>query len=343
MSFTALWPNKTLLWKEWMNTSTITAFFVGFITYISSYTLFNEIMLFREMAARDISASGGAYLHFTTADLVWFNRAFEALGSVLFVIALAAVMVGQERDRKTFDLLLAMPYSRREVIYNKFLFGFGLLLAVFVLNALIMTVLIAVNPGIVPFDPARVWEWALRNVLVLGFVFAFTMFISSMSGTTLGNGLLALIFLFFPVGITALIAFNMDAVFHLYTNELVNLLWEIGQRLTVPAYILGIGYYEDDNLMYVYGLVILATWVLYKLTQYLFARNQMENNGEVLMFGRMEGFFKLGVAVCFALLIGPMVMHRWNPGVFTAIVVYLLVGGAFWLLVSGIINWRKKH
>ncbi len=68
----------------------------------------------------------------------------------------------------------------------------------------------------------------------------------------------------------------------------------------------------------------------------------MENNGEVLMFSRIEGFFKLGVAVCFALLIGPMVMYRWDPGISTAVIVYLLVGGLFWLAVNGIINWRKK-
>ncbi|RJX18326.1 MAG: hypothetical protein C4575_10915 [Desulforudis sp.] len=341
MSFTALWPNKALLWKEWMNTSVIAAFFVGIITYVSSYTLLNEILLFRELAE-----SGNSYLMtFETHDLLWHmaNKAVVALGSILFMIALAAVMVGQERGHNTFDLLLAMPYSRREVIYNKFLFGFGLLLAVFVLNTLIMTVLIAVNPGIdFPFGIADVWTWALRSVLVLGFVFAFTLFISSMSGTTLGNGLLALIFLFFPIGMTSLIIVNVEFLHLLNDHRSVDSLLNTGMLLTVPTYIMGSHVFEEYNPTYVYGLLFLSTLVLYQLTQYLFARNHMENNGEVLMFSRIEGFFKLGVAVCFALLVAPIVMHRWDPGIFTAIIVYLVVGVSFWLLVNGIINWRRK-
>lgn len=335
MSLTALWPNRTLLWKEWMNTSAITLFFAGFITYISSYRLFSEIMLFRDK----FEPAGVKAYHFATADLVWFGRPFEAILSVLFVVALAAVMVGREREHRTFDLLLAMPYSRRDVIYNKFLFGFGLLAAVFVLNALIMTVLVAANADIVPFGPAHVWEWASRNVLILGFVFAFTMFISSLSGTTLGNVLLALIFLFFPAGIAALFIANAEFL-HLTGNSLaLDPIWETGLRLTVPVYILD---YWGDVLLYVYALVLPATLALYVLTQYLFARNQMENNGEVLMFGRIERFFKLGVAACFSLLIGPLLVYRWDPGIIATAVLYVLVGVAFWVLTGAIITWRRK-
>ena len=323
-------PNRTLIWKEWRSTLVSTAILGGFVTFASSFMLIEEILNYWGK-----NPPGDPYVYFPLGGGV-IGFVFVAL-----TIMLAAGLMGQERDRNTFNLLLAMPYSRRDIIYNKFVFGLGQLIVVFGLNALVMTVLILANADIqFTFGPAEIWVWTWHNIVVLSFVFAFTMLISTVSGTALGNKLLSMIFLFFPAGILELININIQ-----YWSELRGLseaLLNWGMLLTVPLYIMVDEVMAHYNLPLVYGVLIMLVGGLYKLTQHLFARNQLENNGEVLVFEQLEGFFKLGVTVCFALLGGLILTTMLNleqPAV--AAMVYLLVGGVFWLLVSGLIKWRK--
>jgi len=163
------------------------------------------------------------------------------------------------------------------------------------------------------------------------------------SGTTLGNGILSLIFLFFPMGFPALIAVHLD---YWTAQSAWNLIYdskEIGFLLTVPTYIMDNIVLGHANLPLIYGVLVLLTGILYQLTKYLFARNRLENNGEVLMFEQLEGFFKLGVAVCFALLGGPLVINIFRMQATPSFVLIsnVLMGVIFWFLVNWIIKWRK--
>ncbi|MCF8011687.1 MAG: ABC transporter permease [Clostridiales bacterium] len=338
MILTSLLPNKTLLWKEWKNSRGIGISFLGFITLFSSLTLVNEIQKYYDDIERVIYDYG---MH-SISKLLSFNNSGIEFGALLFVIALGAVMMGQERERNTFELMLAMPYSRREIIYNKFIVGLGLLLFTFILNAVLMNILIwGININY-PFGAADIWNWAFQNVLVLGFVFTFTMLISTASGTTLGNGLLSFIFLFFPMGFMGMVFINADFWLNVSPPLLYRGFNDIGLLLTVPSYILEDDVFHMYNPALIYITLVLVAAGIYKITQYLFSINRMENNGEVLMFHQLEGIFKLGVTICFALLGGPA-LAKWfglGPQPFT-ITGYLLTGGLLWLLTSKIIDWRK--
>lgn len=338
MRLTTLWPNRILIWKDWKNIWVLATLFFGFLTYVSSYTLWNEIMFYKEQLQYAVF---GMY---ETSSLLQFQSASWVL-TILFTVGLAALLIGLERDQKTYDVLLAMPFTRAAVFHNKFILGLGILLAVFVFNALVMTLLVAAHPDVsFPFSTADIWGWALRYLVVVSFVFSFTMLISTVSGTALGNGVLGLIFLFFPVGFTGLIAMNLD-YWQLYNvRPLSDALLEWGALLTVPVYLSPFNLLDDGgySLPLVYGLIIAAALGSYLLAQHLFARNQMEYNGEVLMFRKLEGFFKLGVAVCFALLAGPFFTAWAEQNLLAGVISYAVVGVIFWFVVTGIINWRKR-
>jgi len=344
MDLRNLLPNKTLFWKEWLNNQTVFAIFLGFVTFASSITLLNEILTYADLVKQ--GSNPDYYNSYTVYNLLSFSGSGGLFGfvAVLLTVASAALLMGHERDQNTFNLLLAMPYSRRDLIYNKFLLGWGYLLTIFIFNALVMTVLVKVCAEIpFPFDASAIWAWALRHIVVLSFTFAFTMFISSISGTTLGNGIIALIFLYFPFGFIALTALNLEY----WTSEpawrIIHASKEISFLLTVPTYIMDNSVLWYRSLPPIYGVLLLLTGVLYQLTQCLFARNHLENNGEVLMFAQLEGFFKFGGALCFALLSGPLVVNVFNPQAtpFLVAVSGLAAGIAFWFLVNWVIKWRK--
>ncbi|MDQ7790181.1 MAG: hypothetical protein RDU41_09035, partial [Clostridia bacterium] len=61
-----------------------------------------------------------------------------------------------------------------------------------------------------------------------------------------------------------------------------------------------------------------------------------------LMFSGFEWFFKLGVAVCFALLVVPIGTYRSGLEPAVGVIYYLVAGGIFWVLVTLLIKWRRK-
>lgn len=340
MRLTAWLPNKTLLWKEYRQNWGLALMLLVYAVYTSSYRLASDLAVYPGVL-------GERYIYplSPTNELLLFASHYVGLISILLVVVLGAMMMGTERDQGTFNLLLGMPYSRWTILYHKFLAGLSLILGTYVLNALLMTVLVWTHPGVsFPFGTDLIWAWALRNLLVLGFAFTFTLLISTLSGTALGNVVLSLIFLFFPLGIDALIAFNID-FWGLDSPELVDTLWFLGLHLTVPLFIIDESAIEHlfDYISQpaLYGILVLLIMGTYQLAQYLFARNPMENNGEVLMFSGPEGFFKFGVAACFTLLLVPVLIQERYPSPAVGLISYLFCGAVFWGLITWLIRWRK--
>lgn len=358
MNSRKLWPNRTLIWKDWKNSWLFFALFTGFITYVTTFTLQNEIMTYLNVR---VMLPEGHYWHgfHSFNNRLLSADAWVGFISVLFAVALAAMTVGQERDKETLGLLLAMPYSRRDILFNKVVVGLGQILIIFGVNALLMTVLVWVNSGIAfPFGTADIWNWALHNVLVLGFVFCFTVLIATVSGTALGNGILAVIFLFFPLGLWGLLEININYWIHHWISFPLdswdyahhpywiwrNLFSEIAVLLTVPIWIIDFNILGNYNTVYLYSALVSLSAGAYVLAQFLFARNPLENNGEVLVFERLEGIFKLGVIACFALLGGPLLaalagVH--GPGPLALSLCYLLAGDVTWFLTNRLLEWRR--
>jgi ABC-type transport system involved in multi-copper enzyme maturation permease subunit len=346
-------PNKTLVWKDWKNNWLFFALFFGFVIYVTTFTLQNEIMTY--LKVREALSEGHYWYGFNSFN----NRLFSAdawVGfiSVLFTVALAAITVGQERDKETLGLLLAMPYSRRDILFNKVVVGLGQILIILGVNAFLMTMLVWANSGIpFPFSVPDIWGWALHNFLVLTFIFCFTVLIATVSGTTLGNGILALIFLFFPAGLYGLLEININYWISFPLDYARHLYWvwrdpfsEITVLLTVPIWIIDSNILGKYNTVYLYGALAALSAGAYALAQFLFARNPLENNGEVLVFEQLEGIFKLGVVVCFALLGGPLLAalagaHTHSPGAVALSLCYLLAGGLTWFLTNRLLEWRR--
>lgn len=339
-------PNKTLIWKELKTDWLLIGVFWIYVTFTSSFLLFRAISSILDA----LKIGHPIHVMHELSRVVFLKNEPAGFISTILVICMAAAMFGLERQRNTFSLLLAMPYSRRDVLYNKFIVGLGQLFIIFALNAAVMTLLVRANPGLsFPFNTMDVWAWALQNIIILGYIFTFTMLISSISGTVLGNGLLSLIFLFFPLGLWTLVNFNID----IWMDSLPYFLFKIQKEIqdivmamTVPFYLISSSEvsFGQLNLPLAYGIMLVLSGVIYKLTQFLFARNQLENNGEVLMFERLEVFFKLGVVFCLTLLGVPIVVRFFNLNpsrVSIILFIYLLLGAVFWWLINWLIKWRR--
>lgn len=345
MNLHNLVPNRTLLWKEWKYAGGIYLGLLLIVTYLTSFQFIMDLS--NDIKYPELMAG------FRMSGLVGLYEAGTCIFIMLMVVGAAAVTMGGERDKNTFNLMLAMPFTRQQIINSKFVSGVIAITTIFTVNALFVTLLMQVfsehvnryNYGF-GFTVGEVWMWALINIIVLAYIFTFTLFISTLSGTTLGNWILSFIFLVFPLGFTSLILMNLDYWFPYGNYNMWAIVSQVAAQITVPAYLLvplaqHPGVFAFSSPL-VYGIIMLLVGLLYGLTVWLFNQNPMECNGEVLMFSRLEGFFKLGVTVCFGLLggvIGGYAFYNYSP-VF-AILGYLLAGALAYWAVNGLIERRK--
>lgn len=347
MSLSNLMPNRTLLWKEWKYTGGLYLTLLVVVSYFTSFQFIMDLM-------RDIKYPA-FMVGFEMSNLVGLYDPGFSIITLLVVVGIAAFTLGGERDKNTFNLMLAMPFTRQQIINSKFVLGIGAITTSFAVNALFVSLLMRifaeqvnrVNYGF-GFTVGEVWMWALINIIVLAFIFTFTLFISTLSGTSLGNGILSIIFLAFPVGFAGLAIMNFDIWFPatIYNSTFMDIGGKIVNQLTVPAYfMIPLDVYPSNFILsqpLAYSLLVLAVGGLYGLTVWSFNKNPMERNGEVLIFSKLEGVFKLGVTVCFSLLGGIFISSMfYDYGRIFALVGYLLTGALTWWAVNRLINNRK--
>ncbi len=351
MPLNKYWPHKTLLWKDWKISWSIFVPFFLFVTYATTFSLLFTITDYIASGWPGFIGPWPGFLHFENRLV---SEPWVGIPLLLFTIALATVSLGQERDRETLGLLLAMPYSRQDILFSKVVVGLVQILITLAANALLMTLIVWANAGIpFPFGTPDIWGWALRSFLVLTFIFCFTVLIATVSGTAWGSGILAMIFLFFPAGLYLLLEtnFNFWISWHypwFYAHSYWmwrNIFSDIALLATVPAWIMDFSMFGKYNPVYLYGALVVLSAGAYALARFLFTKNPLENNGEVLVFERLEGIFKLGVVVCFALLGGPLLtalagIH--NPGPLVLSLCYLLAGCVTWFLTNHLLKWRRS-
>jgi ABC-2 type transport system permease protein len=350
-------PHKTLLWKDWKTSLPVFVPFFLVVTFATTFFLQTEII-----EGREFIGPWPGFVYFE--NRLHANDPWMGAAMFLLTVALAAVPLGQERERETLGLLLAMPYSRQDILFSKVVVGLMQILITLILNALLMSLLVWANPGInYFFGLPEIWGWAGHSFLVLTFIFCFTVLIATVSGTTWGNYILALIFLWFPIGFFMLLFMNFSIwidfpdylVFQKYPFWLsIESLGHLAELKTIPLWLIafndliinqsaaGIG--GRLVVPYLYGLLAILSLGLYALAQFLFARNPLEKDGEVLVFERLEGFFKLGVIACFTLLAGPMVASLFARGDEIRLFLipsYLVAGVGTWYLINRLLLWRR--
>ncbi len=262
-----------------------------------------------------------------------FLSGMESFLIIFMPIAIAALLFGEEKRRKTFDVLATMPFTRREIFFNKLIVAIINNILPIIINALIMAIALALGDGLQDFysiDLVRSWLGAniFRTFITLGFSFLF----ATLTGTTISQVVLTMIFFVFPCGFMGLIDFNMDIwgygfqVIEEYFNSVI--------KYTLPFIVSSI-----DNIPIAFHLI--SGILMFIFSKILFDRNKLERNGETLEFEGLETFFKVGVSICVGLLMGP-IFGGINQDYSVLIIIGYVVGVVLgWLAANYSIRLNK--
>lgn len=215
-------------------------------------------------------------------------------------IALIAILFGEEKRKRTFEILKVMPYTKSEIFFNKLLVALVAIILPFVLNGLIMLIALTFSPTLRMFYSAsQVIRWILLFTYYQLPILGFTLIFGMLTGNTISHIILTAIFLVFPMGFATLLFWNFGiAGFSSIENIMFesDILFKLMSFTPMGAF--------DSRVWTDYTIYIMASIIMIIIAKILFNKNKIERSGETLEFENTEGFFKFGVAICTALLMG---------------------------------------
>lgn len=223
----------------------------------------------------------------------------EAMLVVFTPMAVAALLFGEEKRKKTFEMLATMPFSRAEIFFNKAVIAFVNVILPFLINAVIMAAALWLSKGLRDFYSAgMVMSWFTADAFRLFVISSFSLLFASLTGTSISQLALTIIFFIFPIGFTALLSMNMSVWG--YPMSVIDKFLDIFGTYSMMGILNNI-----KNVPIAFHLI--SAIVMLIAAKLLFDRNKLERSGETLEFETIETFFKFGVAVCTSMLAGVIV------------------------------------
>jgi ABC-type transport system involved in multi-copper enzyme maturation permease subunit len=342
--------SKALFYKEWKNIRWITIFMTLSLIFFKINPIMAKVDLLKKGRATILSIYGGEH---------WFNFALLGGENVLFVLAffvlvIALVLISFQGERQggTADLLVSMPFTRRQQIFTKWVAGVLALAISFAVALLFLTAFYQFNTRWI-IDPYWIIpQWVLLHFLFYLSVFSFLLFVQTVMGQNLAAGVVGVISMMVPWYLLSVIPYYLQVHFNWSYREPViqtmsslsgYVFWFelIDARYDWASHI--IPYYFYSNFWGKVILMLALIAIFYLLAEKAFRRNALEKNGQLLMFGFLEPVLIWGFALCLGLLFGLFFGRGYSDGSIMAVDVFL-VGGTilgYWLAKKTVLFYQR--
>lgn len=323
--------NKNLLKKDWKITKW---FFYGFLVLLIlaiPYYIGQVIAVFNNPVPTENIMN--EFFRIRGAFKIQNGFVIFAVGTI--PVFLSVLLIGEEKRKKTIEIMISGPYSRYEVFFNKIAIGIFILVMPIIIAGTILMGMTLINPvlsGLYSISHIFLWIFAYSSVIIS--VFAFASLIGVIFGSSIGQFVCTYIFIFFPVMFHSLLVESYDTIYTLingnrdmnYTSWIHNMS-QTAQNITPMIHFYrAIELSSYTQLIYSAGLLLMSL-AIFAFSLMLFDISKMEKNSEVLTFEGLEGFFRLGVLICSMLLGGAVFKQIVNIGSSGIFVGYII--GAF--------------
>ena len=228
------------------------------------------------------------------------SQSFLHLASLILVPVLTGLLLFRYlQDSRAADMIHALPI-RRETFYNTHVVtGIILLFLPLIFTALISWALVA-GLGLEHINSTDIFSWLFTGLLVNLLFFISSVAVGMITGMTVLQGVLSLILLLLPSGLSLLLLHNVGIYLYgfaydfyfLKTGSLSPLIRLTEISSSYPLQSVEIAAY------------LLTSIVLYLVGRYLYRRRQIEAAGNALAFDVLHPLFKYAVTFCFMLLLG---------------------------------------
>jgi len=262
---------------------------------------------------------------------------------VLVVALMAVAILGNERNNMGAEQFLAMPLRRSDIFWSKWLYGAVSILLALLINILGVTISFLDSPisshvSFLPF--LQYFGFAFLALLT---VFTFVLMMGMIAGNTTSHLALGVVGIVFPRWIYGLAETLVEWHYYWMTqsfflrSSMIHDLFPIIRYITLlPAMSYSFTIESSNGLNFArisfsasYYWTLIAYLVLsLSVGYFLFIKNPMERNGNLIVYKKWEPFIRWNAIVGGSITVGVIFGHIFARGLNQAIAFYGLTLGS---------------
>lgn len=304
--------NKALFYKEWINVRWVTLLTVIILLYFKVFGVISELNQNKMFSKQQ----GGIW------NDRWFNNGLYVKDTYFFImvfviIILAITLFIGEKTSETQGFMASMPFTRKEIILNKWIVGILSILISFVVTYVFLSLFYIanindINTVLNPYSD--IVKWFFIDIFSYICIFTFMILIQAVMGNSIVSGIVGGIILLVPWFVVVVvqdiirqitkyapIAFNkIGGWVNIYGYNATNQEFlKVGSNSSGNNYFSSFTYND-------YGIKLLILSILTCLFLYLaylsYKKRNLEYNLKLIAFKNLEPVFISGVAICSGLL-----------------------------------------
>lgn len=303
--------NKTLIKKDLKILTPIFLINTIILIFALPFSYSQAVLLLQSDSARDFT-NGVSSLY----------SSYNTISINILVSTITAVMLfASEKSSKSLELLVSLPFSRKQIYFNKIVVGFIVNVLPNIVLHLVSLFIILAEPMTKPFFNFDFFiMYFLNSIAIQIVVFTYFVVISLLFGNIFATVFCGYVFTLIPIGLIVMIQIFLE-------DGIPSASYEYLYNYT-PFFILLKAFASDLGYLKLFGYSI----VFIIMGMALFEMTKMEKSSELLTFRRTEIIFRAGVFICCAIFFSIFVQSiflSFGPLSFLAKVVGFIVGGAF--------------
>ncbi|MBU3111480.1 ABC transporter permease subunit [Clostridium lacusfryxellense] len=331
--------NKALFYKEWIN--------VKWVTFLTIIVLF----YFKVQGVMSVLNQNKITMRLEGKVWTdrWFNNGLYKNNSYFFVMVFVVVILTiilflGEKTSETQGFIASLPFTRKQILLNKWFVGVLCLLISFVVAFIVLSLVYVINfnnldATLNPYSD--IVKWFLIDTLQYICIFTFMVLAQSFMGNSIVAGIVGAIILIVPAFIATVVQdvivrgsnvsgniyIIYDKVYSwslIYTYNLTDQKW-VNTEPNSGKEMYRTFYYTN------YKLKLLILFILTCLFLYLahvsYKKRNLEYNLRLIVFKNLEPVFSWGFAVCLGLFAG--FSFKTDLSVFFILVIAFTILGYF--------------
>ncbi|PFO09727.1 multidrug ABC transporter permease [Bacillus sp. AFS076308] len=271
-------------------------------------------------------------------NLFLVNFTFQIGLIVIVPVILAVFLFRFLHVKQAADLMHSLPLKRERIFHQYALTGMVFL----ILPVSVITFIILLMHNTLDFSNLfsvkDIFYWAGTTLVITLLLYTAALFIAMMTGMSTVQAVLAYVFLFFPIGMTMLVIFNLKIVLYGFPGDyFLNRQLEKLSPISYAAVLDSRKFQWNDGMVY-----ILLIIVLYGLSIFFYKKRNLEAASEAIAFPKIRSVFKYGITFCMMLL-GGSYFQEVSYGSFSWTIFGYVIGAVIGYLGAEMIlrkTWR---
>lgn len=344
--------SKSLFYNERRNGFWASAFLTGLLVKTPLIDMISNLNHLKDAYERGLLTGSDWGRWF--GEMLLVGNGGLLIPAALIVGLLVVYQFHANRQEATGDLLASMPFTRRQIIFTKWVTGVMAIAVPFVVIFLLLTLFYWVNTDWITTPYRLVPQWAALYFLFLVSFYSFMFFVQTVMGHPGMAAVIGVICTMIPWYLLSAIPVILRQLLGLNYGDaaLLDGIEHLGEYAVWTRWVRArYEYLPPDwtayQLVYTnYGLKIIgmvAVIVLfYWLAERAYAKNSLEKNGKLLMFRFLEPVLIWGFAICLGILIVFLFGLGFSSGSL-GVAFYLALGTAigYWLAKKAVLYYQR--